>query len=289
MERVYSKVKNLHLLSKKLVDGFFAGNYRSVFKGTGIEFDEVREYVEGDDTRLIDWNVTGRMGSPYAKSFREERELVLNLLIDVSPSMLSGGAEYSKADVASITAAALSYAALYNEDQVGGIFFSDKIERYVPPRKGKVHVNSLIQDMISHKTKGNGSNLAMGIRTMYETMTRRGICIIISDFKMDQGWRELSILARKHDVIAVRIYDPSDKQFPDTGMIELQDPETGKRILASRRNKKFVKGFQDFWDASRVYWSRECNRRGVDTCTIALDEDPAFALIKYFARKRRKH
>lgn len=281
----FSRIKNLHLISPKLVEGIFAGNYRSVFKGTGIEFDEVRNYVEGDDIRLIDWNVTSRMGTPYAKNYREERELVMFLLIDVSASMLSGSGAYSKGDMASMLAALLSYAAHYNDDQVGAAFFSDHIERWVPPRKGRTHVNSLIQDMVKMRPEGTTTKLGPAIRTVYETMKRRGICVIISDFRTEEGWRELSILSRKHDVIAIRVYDPSDREFPRTGLIELQDPETGHRVLAMGRNKTFVREYRDFWDAQRVYWQRECARRGIDTLAVATSQDPGEALLRFFNRR----
>jgi uncharacterized protein (DUF58 family) len=284
--QLLARIKNIPLVTSRLVEGLISGNYRSVFKGPGMEFDEVREYVEGDDARIIDWNVSSRMGGPYIKTFREERELVLFLLIDVSASLNIGGGDLNKSDTASVIAALLAFAAVRNNDQVGAVFFSDEIVKWVPPAKGQKHVNRLIQDMATIKPEGKGSELGLAVRTVQDSLKRRGICVILSDFRTSTGWRDLRILAKKHDVIAVKISDPLDHEFPPTGLMELRDPETGGGIVSSGKSTVFTRKYHEFWDIQHTYWLRECRRLGIATLTIDTAEDPVTQLIGYFTRRK---
>ena len=244
--KIFRNLRNLHLVSSKLIESLLAGNYRSLFRGPGIEFDEVREYVEGDDTRQIDWNVSSRMASPYTKIFREERELILFLLVDVSAS-LGIGTEESKRDLAVFVAGLLAAAAVRNSDRVGGLLFSDRIEKWIPARKGRRHAARLVQDLLTAEPVGRGSDLPAAIRTVLESMKRRGICMIISDFRTPVVWKEMSLLARRHDVIALMIVDPLDEEFPARGLVELQDVESGDMIVAAGYSPRFRRMYREYF------------------------------------------
>lgn len=283
---LFTQVKKLHLVSSKLVDGLFAGNYRSVFKGPGIEFDEVREYTPGDDARLIDWNVTSRMGQAFTKKFREEREIVLFLIIDASASLLSGSGNQNKKEIISILSSILALSAVRNNDRTGAIFFSDRIEHWVPPMKGKKHVMRLTRDILSIIPEGRGSDLGLALRSVYETLKRRGICVVLSDFRTDSGRKEMRILARKHDVIALKIVDPADFSFPVSGLIELRDPETGDTVLARGNSRKFFETYADFWEDYHLNWEKETLKGGVDILTINTTEDPVKKLVSFFNRRK---
>jgi uncharacterized protein (DUF58 family) len=287
-KRLYERIRNLQFVSGKLVEGLLSGNYRTVFKGPGLEFDEVREYVDGDDARMIDWNVSSRMPTPYVKTFKEERELTLFLLIDVSASLNSGTGPVSKAEISAMVAALLSFAAVQNNDKVGAVFFSDRIEKWVPPIKGRKHVMRLVEDMETIAPKGRGSDLSLAVRTVYESLKRRGICVLLSDFRMRYAWQEISLLSRKHDVIAVKVIDPSMVSFPPIGYLEVVDPETGDVISVNGRSKKFAEQYGEFWETRHILWQRSCRRRKIDTLTISTEEDPVEALFRFFARRRKR-
>ncbi len=285
--RVYQSARRLQLISHQLVESLLAGNYRSVFKGQGIEFDEVREYVEGDDARLIDWNVSSRLGTPFTKVFREERELTLFLLVDMSASMHGGTGQESRQSVQQLLFSLLSLAAAQNNDKMGAVFYTEGIEHWVSPVKGRKHALRLIQDMVRFEAKGSGSDLALALRTAGEALKRRGICVILSDFKTSGYYKNLSLLSRRHDVIAVRIVDPVDELYPETGLFRLEDPETGRSILAPGRSQRFRREYHDYWRMERRQWRRECRRRGVATLEVDTDEDPAVKLLRFFQRRRR--
>jgi len=265
-----------------------AGNYRSVFRGPGIEFDEVREYVQGDDARLIDWNVSSRLGSAYTKTFREEREMTLFLLVDVSGSVVVSADGGIRKELENFLVALLSLAALRNNDKVGAAFFAERIEKWIPPRKGKHHVLRLLQDIMTFSPKSRGSNLSGALRTVGESLTRRGICVVISDFKTRGYLRELSLLARRHDVIALRVSQPTDYDYPVSGGTFLQDPETGRTILATGQNAGFRKQYRDYWERERLQWLRDCRRLGVSPLEMSTQDDPAARLIQFFKRRKRR-
>jgi uncharacterized protein (DUF58 family) len=285
---LFSRIKNLPLASEKIVEGLFSGNYRSVFRGPGLEFDEVREYQEGDDSRFIDWNVSSRMGSPYTKTFREEREMTLFLIVDSSASLGTATGRMSRQDMVLTLSSLLAFAAVHNNDRVGAAFFSDRIEKWVPPKKGKKQVFRLVEDITQLPLQSRGSDLANAIRTVYESLKRRGICVIISDFRVNPSWRELSLLARKHDVIAVKITDPSEKVFPLSGLAELVDPETGAVLSAAGSVPAFRRRYREFWDAHHLLWERECRRRKVSTLTVSTNDDPVATLLRFFNRRKKR-
>ena len=283
-----SRAKSLHILSSRLLEGLLSGTYRSVFKGQGIEFDEVREYVDRDDVRSIDWNVTARMGAPYTKTFREEREILLYLVIDFSGSMFSGASETLKIDTACEVAALVIYAAVANNDRIGAVLFTDGIEKWIPPSKGKSHASRMVRDLVTTEPVGRGSDLSLGIRTAYETMKRRGICIIVSDFRTDIEIREASLLARKHDVIAVRIADRNEFAFPARGYVELRDPESLRTLPVYGSSKRFRREYKDYWRTEFALWERACKRRGISTITIDTVDDAAARLIRFFDTRRKR-
>ncbi|MFP4638517.1 MAG: DUF58 domain-containing protein, partial [Spirochaetaceae bacterium] len=272
--RILSRVKQLQLLSHKLVESLLAGNYRSVFKGPGIEFDEVREYVEGDDARLIDWNVSSRMTTAFAKTYREERELTLFLIVDLSGSVSRGLRNEMRREVQSVLFSLLTFAAVQNNDKVGALFFTDRIEHWVTPVKGRKHATRLVEDMIAFEPEGRGSDLSLALRAAGEALKRRGICVVLSDFKTAGYLRELSLLARRHDVIAVRVSDPLDYEYPRTGLVQLEDPETGRTVLASGLSRKFRKQYREYWEVQRLQWRRDCRRRGIATLEVSTEDDP---------------
>lgn len=284
--RLLSSVKRIQLVASRLVENLLAGDYRSVFRGPGIEFDEVREYVEGDDARLIDWNVSSRMNEPFTKTFREERELTLVLVVDVSASLLSGPPNRTRRETVAELVALLSLAAAVNNDRVGAILFSDRIESWVAPRKGKRHALRLITDMIGVDPQGTGSDLALALRTTGEALKRRGVVIVISDFKTSSYLPDLTLMGRRHDVIAVRVTDPVDREFPQTGLIRLEDPESGRTVLASGASAGFRDSYRDFWEQQRRTWLTECRKRGIGTMEVATDQDAATQLIRYFERRK---
>ena len=281
-----SKAKSLHIVSSRLLEGLLSGNYRTVFKGRGIEFDEVREYVDTDDARNIDWNVSSRMGSPYTKTFREEREIALFIILDVSASMAVGTAEMKKNDAANLVSALFALSAVHNNDRVGALFYSDRIEKLVTPGKGMTHASRLVRDMATLKPQGTGSDLALACKIVHESLKRRGICVIVSDFRMETGLRELTLLSRKHDVIAVKIVDPADLWFPRTGLIELVDPEERHRMLVFGKSLRFQKEYREFWQMEHALWLKNCRKRGIDSLVISTDEDPAQRLIRFFTRRK---
>jgi len=283
-----NQIRHIPLVSLKLVEGFLAGNYRSIFRGPGLEFDEVREYNQGDDARFIDWHVTSRMGSPYIKTYKEERELILFLAVDNSASMISGSGPLSRKDTASVIALLLAHAAIQNSDRVGAVFFSGQIDKWVPPLKGKKHISRMIKDMSELRPAGIGTGLESAVRTMNESLKRKSICVILSDFRTTQGWKELTLLSQKHDVIAVKIGDPQDEEFPSTGLVYLQDPETGRTLPSLGLSRGYRQSHQNFWQTQEITWLRECRRRGIDTLVLSTADDPIMKLVEYFNRRKRR-
>ncbi len=283
-----ARLRQLQIISSRLVESLLAGNYRSVFRGPGLEFDEVREYVDGDDTRRIDWNVSSRMGSIYTKTYREERELNLFMVVDLSRSLDFGSEERSAREVALIATALLTLAATHNNDKVGSVLFTDRIESWIPPAKGRRHAMRLLQELVSVTPQGVGSDIALALRTVNESLKRRGIVFVISDFHSTGYQRELALLSRKHDVVAVRITDPLYKDLPDFGFVQFADLETGATLRAVSDSRRFRFLFEQFWARQRQQWLRECRRRGVSAIEIATVDHVADRLIAFFKRHRKR-
>jgi uncharacterized protein (DUF58 family) len=286
--RLLSSVKRIQLVATRLVENLLAGDYRSVFRGPGIEFDEVREYVEGDDARQIDWNVSSRMNSPYTKTFREERELTLTLVVDVSASLMYGPPQVTRREVVAELFALLSLAAAVNNDRVGAVLFSDRIESWVAPKKGKRHVLRLIADTVAVEPKGRGSDLALALRTTGEALKRRGVVIVISDFKTDGYLPDLTLMGRRHDVIAIRIVDPLDREYPVSGLVRLEDPETRRTILATGAAARFRNAYRDYREEQRRSWIADCRRRRIGALEVHTDADPAAQLIRFLDKRKSR-
>ncbi len=284
----YRRVRRLELQAARLVESRFAGSYRSVFRGPGLEFDEVREYVPGDDVRLIDWNVTSRFGSPFTKLFREERELTLFLIVDVSASLFTGGGPVSKFGQACLICATLALAAERNHDRVGAAFFTDRIERWIPPARGRRHLLHVIHSLLTVRPAGRGSDLDGALRLAGKHLKRRGICLLLSDFRTEGYWDSLGVLARRHDCIAVKVTDPVDSRFPPTGLLELEDPESGETLLADGNSSAFREAYGSYWEERHHRWLEECRRRKVEVLPVGTDADPGEALVRFFRRRSRR-
>lgn len=281
-----ARLRRLQLIAQRLVDSLLAGNYRSVFRGPGIEFDEVREYVEGDDARLIDWNVSSRLGGAYTKTFREEREMTLFLVVDLSSSLDFGTGVRTLRETALIASALLTLAAVQNNDKVGGALFTDRIEAWIAPSKGRSHAMRLLQEIISVRPSGNGSDLASALRSVSESLKRRGVVVVISDFQTANYQRELALAAKRHDVIAIRLSDPITEDLPIFSLVRVADPETGKSLWLNGRSRRFRFEFEQFWRRHRQQWLRECRRRGISAIEIRTIDDVADRLISFFQRRR---
>jgi uncharacterized protein (DUF58 family) len=287
MEIRHRSVRRLQIVSARLVQGLLAGNYRSVFRGPGVEFDQVREYVDGDDARLIDWNVSSRLGSPYTKVFRDEREVVLFIMVDQSASMAAAAGEGSRRETALIVSSLLALAAIENNDKVGGVVFTDRIENWIPPKKGKKHALRLMKSLGECEPAGSGSDLALALRASAEALKRRGIVFILSDFKTGEYHRELSYLSRKHDVIAVRIHDPTDAEYPDSGLVHLQDPETLEVVAGAGFSARFRRAYSEHNQTSRRNLMRDCARCGASLLEISTRDDPGTRLVQFFIHRGR--
>ena len=283
-----AQLRQLQLFSTQLVESLLAGNYRSVFRGPGIEFDEVREYVEGDDARLIDWNVSSRFAGAFTKTFREEREMTLFLVVDASASLGYGSRARSAREVAILASALLTLAAVQNNDKVGVALFTDRTEAYVQPAKGRRHAMRILQAIVGTEPQGAGSDLARALRTVGESVKHRGICVILSDFHTANYQKELAIVARRHDVIAVRIGDPFWTELPELPALQVTDPETQRTLLINGTSRRYRFEFEQYWRQHRQQWLRECRRRGVSTLELDTTDDVAARLIAFFRRRRAR-
>lgn len=282
------KIKNLSLFSKRVTEGVLTGHYRSFFKGMGLEFDEVREYVPGDDVRSIDWNVTSRMSVPYSKKFKEEREMNVYFLIDVSPSIDSGIGSVTRRELVAQITALLAYGAVLNNDRVGAAFFSNKVEKWIPAMRGRNSVPQLVNNVMNLKAQGSGSDLGSAVRIAYKEMKRKGIVLILSDFKFQSGWKELALLSRKHDVIAIRISDPSDWEIPGRGTVEYRDVESGRSVVIFNVNNRIQEEYRHYWQDQFYFWEEICARRNIQMVTLSTDDDPVSSLLNAFKEGPRK-
>jgi uncharacterized protein (DUF58 family) len=284
---VLRQVKLIELRARRLVTTLFSGEYRSVFRGQGIEFAEVRAYETGDDYRAIDWNVSARMGSPFVKTFEEERELTLMLLVDRSGSVNFGRPRY-KADVAVEVAAVLALAAARQNDRVGALLFSDQVEQVVPPAKGRRHVLRVIRDLLAFTPSGRGTNLGAALSYAARLLHHRAIVVVISDFRAT-GWElPLRRVALRHEVVAITVDDPREFALPDAGWIELEDAETGQRVLADTSDEGAGVRLRIAADELRLGRARSLQRATVDHVALMTDQPYAQALHAAFAQRARR-
>ena len=288
-EEIIRKIKGIELRTKRLVNDVFSGEYHSVFKGRGIEFAEVREYGIGDDIRLIDWNVTARTGHPYIKTFDEERELTVMLLVDASGSGLFGSRGTFKEDLAAEVSAVLAFSAIKNNDRVGLVMFTDRIELYIPPQKGKKHVLRVIREILYFKPQGTLTNISGAIEHISRILKRKSIVFLISDF-FDSGFESaLSIAARKHDLIAVTISDEREEALSDSGVIALEDAETGQVCLVDTSSKKLRKKYWQYMLRRRSELSELFKRNGVDQIPLRTGKVYENELVRFFKKRMRQY
>ena len=289
-KEILKKVRQIEIRTKNAVNDFFGGDYHSNFKGRGMTFSEVREYVPGDDVRSIDWNVTARTGKPHIKIFEEERELSVLILIDVSSSGVFGSKKDLKIDLGVEIAAMLSFSAIKNNDKVGLALFSDKVEKYIPPKKGKKHVLRLITDIVNHDFEN--SNKRTSIKTAIDFANkiskRKSIIFLISDFIDDNFWNELKFLNFKHDVIGLQIYDSYERDFPNVGLINIHDSETGENTWIDTTSKKNRDKFQKNSNEKLDKFSKKCKNIGFDLLQINTDDDYIKFLMKFFRSRAKR-
>jgi len=289
-KEILKKVRQIEIRTKNVVNDFFGGDYHSNFKGRGMTFSEVREYVPGDDVRSIDWNVTARTGKPHIKIFEEERELSVLILIDVSSSGVFGSKKDLKIDLGIEIAAMLSFSAIKNNDKVGLALFSDKVEKYIPPKKGKKHVLRLITDIINHDFEN--SNKRTSIKTAIDFANkiskRKSVIFLISDFIDDNFWNELKFLNFKHDVVGLQIYDSYERNFPNVGLINIHDSETGENTWIDTTSKKNRDKFQKSSNEKLDKFSKKCKNIGFDLLQINTDDDYIKFLMQFFRSRAKR-
>ena len=289
-KEILKKVRQIEIRTKNIVNDFFGGDYHSNFKGRGMTFSEVREYVPGDDVRSIDWNVTARTGKPHLKIFEEERELSVLILIDVSSSGVFGSKKNLKIDLGVEIAAMLSFSAIKNNDKVGLALFSDKIEKYIPPKKGKKHVLRLITDIVNHDFEN--SNKRTSIKTAIDFANkiskRKSVIFLISDFIDDNFWNELKFLNFKNDVIGHQIYDSYERKFPNLGIINIHDSETGENTWIDTTSKKIRDKFQKNSTEKLNSFSKKCKNIGFDLIQISTDDDYIKFLMQFFRSRANR-
>ncbi len=279
---ILQKVRKIEIKTRGLSNHIFAGEYHSAFKGRGMTFAEVREYQYGDDVRSIDWNVTARFGHPYIKIFEEERELTVMLLIDVSGSREFGTVSRMKMDVVTEVAATLAFSTIQNNDKIGVIFFSDRVEKFIPPQKGRKHVLHIIRELIDFKPQSTRTNLSEALRYFTNAIKKRSTAFLISDF-MDAGFeKELTIANRKHDVVALHVYDIRETEMPDVGLVKLKDAETGERIWVDTSDIRLRKSYKNAWGQSQLELQKTLTRSGVDSVSMSTADDYVKSLMKLF-------
>jgi len=276
------KVRRIEIKTRGLSKHIFAGEYHSAFKGRGIAFSEVREYQYGDDIRSIDWNVTARFNHPYIKVYEEERELTVMLLMDVSGSGSFGTTSAFKRDVMTEIAAVLSFSAIYNNDKIGVIFFSDKVEKFIPPLKGRKHILRIIRELLDFKPESSLTNLDEPLRYLTNAIKKRCTAFIISDFMVPNFEEALKIASNKHDVVALKIYDPVEKSIPDVGMIKISDAESGVEKWIDTSSTIARKEYERWWNDHIEMIINIFKRCGVDSSMISTSEDYVKPLMKLF-------
>lgn len=280
------KVRKIEIKAKGLSQNIFAGEYHSAFKGRGMTFSEVREYQYGDDVRDIDWNVTARQNHPYIKVYEEERELTVMLLVDVSGSKDFGAVGETKRDMMAEIAATLAFSAIENNDKVGVILFSDKIEKFIPPKKGRKHILLVISTLLDFKPENKGTDVNCALEFLTSGIKKRCTSFLVSDF-IDEGdySKVLSIANNKHDLIAVQVYDKREMQLPDVGLMRVYDAETGEERWINTSSKKVRETYQRWWYQRQLKMSEKLQHSRVDLASIATDEDYTKALLALFKRR----
>jgi uncharacterized protein (DUF58 family) len=286
-KEILNRVRLLEIRSRKLATDLFTGEYHSAFKGKGMSFKEVREYAAGDDIRFIDWNVSARFGHPFSKLFEEERELTVMLLIDISPSSQFGTVYGNKRDLMTEIGAVLTFSAVNNGDKVGVIFYSDRVEGYIPPRKGKQHALYIVRELLSREPKSKGTQLAPALRYFNNVTRQRSISFVLSDF-IDSGYDDaLRVVARKHDLIGIKLYDRMDMELPNAGMMQVEDLETGERKWVDSSNAFVRKKYQEEFFRVTAYSTELFRKAGCDLLHVRGGDDYVKVLQRFFLSRNR--
>ena len=282
------KVRKIEIKSKGLSNHIFAGEYHTAFKGTGMAFSEVREYQSGDDIRSIDWNVTARYNTPYVKIFEEEREMTVMLLIDVSASGDFGTNKQYKKDLATEIAAVLAFSAIKNNDKVGVIFFSDRIEKFITPKKGKSHILRIIREIVSLEPDSKGTDVTMALEYFNSVIKRRSICFILSDFTSAPFSKPLKIASKKHDIVGVRVHDKRESEMPNIGLVPMQDMETDKLVYVDTSDKEIRLNYSKTRSQKIKELNKTFETNGVDLVQISTGEDYVKPLVNFFKRRGKR-
>lgn len=287
VRELLSKVRRIEIRSRGVSDRIFSGEYHSAFKGRGMAFSEVREYIPGDEVRTIDWNVTARYGTPFVKIFEEERELTTVLMIDLSPSENFGSQGKSKRELIAEVCAVLAFSAIKNNDKVGVILFTDRVERFIPPKKGRSHILRIIRDLIEFEPQGSGTDVGEALRFLNRVMKKRTICFLISDLQAEGIEKPLRIASRRHDMIALYTRDEREEKLPAMGWVRLEDPETGERRSVNSSLKKVRERFRAMTLRREALTREMLQRTGVDRAELWTDRSYIRPLMELF--KRREH
>ena len=284
-KELLKKVRKIEIKTRRLSDHIFGGEYHSTFKGRGMTFSEVRQYQFGDDVRNIDWNVTARYNEPFVKVFEEERELTMMLMVDVSGSELFGTNQQFKNEVVTEIAATLAFSATQNNDKIGLILFSDKVELYIPPKKGRSHVLRIIRELIEFKPESKKTNLAHALKFMQNVMKKKAIVFVLSDFIADDYHQTMKIVSGKHDVTGIRVYDKREEEIPNLGVVQMQDEETGELLLVNTSSKKVRLNYGKFYQDKVTYYKESFNKAGAGTIDCRVDESYVKKMLGYFKRR----
>lgn len=284
-KELLKKVRKIEIKTRRLSDHIFGGEYHSTFKGRGMTFSEVRQYQFGDDVRSIDWNVTARYYEPYVKVFEEERELTMMLVVDVSGSGLFGTRENFKRDIITEIAATLAFSATSNNDKIGLILFSDRVELYIPPKKGRFHVLRIIRELLEFEPKSRKTDLSAALEFLSGVMKKRAIVFVLSDFLTDGYQQTLKITSKRHDLTGIRIYDQRDEEIPNMGLVQFEDAETSKRLVVDTASKTVRNNYTKYYRDRVRYFEENFNRSGAGSLSSRVDESYVTKLLGYFKRR----
>lgn len=287
-QAILKKIRKLELRTRRLVSETFAGQYHSVFKGRGMNFEDVRPYTDNDEVRFIDRNVTARTGELYIKRFTEERELTVVLMVDVSASGAIGSAEQSKREIAAEVASLLAFSAIRNQDKVGLILFSDEVEFFLPPRKGRAHVLRLIREILFYQPRKRGTNIAVALDYLNKVITRRAVVFLVSDFQSSDFSRPLAVTSRRHDLVAASVIDPMEQTLPNIGRVSLEDAETGLLYEVNTSDRAARDAFARAVEARRAERLGTLRRFRVDNIELRTDEDYLPPLRSFFHQRERR-
>lgn len=284
-KELLKKVRKIEIKTRRLSDHIFGGEYHSTFKGRGMTFSEVRQYQFGDDVRNIDWNVTARYNEPYVKVFEEERELTMMLMVDVSGSQFFGTQQQFKKDILTEIAATLAFSATQNNDKIGLILFTDEIELFIPPKKGRSHVLRIIRELLEFEPKSKKTDITEALKFLSNVMKKKAIVFILSDFIADDYQQTLKIVGGRHDVTGIRVYDRREEEIPNLGMVQMEDEETGEIMLVNTGSKKTRTNYSNYYKERVDYFKDSFTKSGAGSLSSRIDESYVKKLLGYFKRR----